>query len=250
MASNETHQKIDSNDQLDGQLTEDTIMTVDKLGMKFGQKTVFQGLTFTLKRGEFLSVLGENGIGKTTLIRILLQQLRPTAGEVSFLASRSQVTIGYVPQFRNVDTEYPLTVQDFVGLALHDHLTPWWSKHEKQRLNQVLHETDLTRIVHTPLGRVSGGELQKAYLAQALIRQPQFLILDESTASLDNNMKFELLDLVKQYQQQTQAAVIFVTHDLPLTKKYSTNFLLMQPGPYQLGTIDELNETVLEAAHA
>lgn len=250
MASNETHQKIDLNDRPDSQLTEDTIMTVDKLGMKFGQKTVFQGLTFTLKRGEFLSVLGENGIGKTTLIRILLQQLRPTAGEVSFLPSRSQVTIGYVPQFRNVDTEYPLTVKDFVGLALHDHLTPWWSKHEKQRLNQVLHETDLTRIAHTPLGRVSGGELQKAYLAQALIRQPQLLILDESTASLDNNMKFELLDLVKQYQQHTQAAVIFVTHDLPLTKKYSTNFLLMQPGPYQLGTIDELNETVLEAAHA
>ncbi len=166
------------------------------------------------------------------------------------MPSRAQVTIGYVPQFRNVDAEYPLTVRDFVGLALRDHHTPWWSRAEKVRLNSVLHETDLTRIARTPLGRVSGGELQKAYLAQALIRSPKLLILDESTASLDNNMKFELLDLVKQYQDETDAAVLFVTHDLPLTKKYSTNFLLMRPGQYLLGPIADLDENVLEAAHA
>ncbi|GEK28838.1 metal ABC transporter ATP-binding protein [Furfurilactobacillus siliginis] len=227
-----------------------TVLSVDQLAMAFRQKRVFHDLTFDLKQGEFLSVLGENGVGKTTLVQILLGQLRPTAGSVNYYPSRQGVTVGYVPQFRNVDAEYPLTVREFVGLALPNRLTPWWTAAERKQVASTLAMTDLTRIARTPLGRVSGGELQKAYLAQALIRQPQLLMLDESTASLDNNMKYELLELVKNYQEQTNAAVLFVTHDLPLTKQYSTNFLLMQPGQYQTGTIAELDENVVEAAHA
>ncbi|GKT03054.1 metal ABC transporter ATP-binding protein [Furfurilactobacillus sp. WILCCON 0119] len=226
------------------------LVSVEQLTMRFPNKTVFTDLSFQVRPGEFLSILGENGVGKTTLIRLLLGQLRPTTGQVTYLPERRAVNVGYVPQFRNVDAEYPLTVRDFVGLALPTRLVPWWSAGERAQIEHALVQTDLTKIAQTPLGKVSGGELQKAYLAQALIREPQLLILDESTASLDNNMKYELLDLVQQYQLRTQAAVVFVTHDLPLTQQYSTNFLLMEPGRYRQGDIHDLKETVLEAAHA
>lgn len=227
-----------------------SLLSVEDLAMTFPNKAVFKNLSFTLHQGEFLSILGENGVGKTTLIRILLHQLRQTSGSVIWHPNRASVTIGYVPQFRNIDAEYPLTVRDFVGLALDHNWRPWWRHAEKQRINETIATTDLTRIARTPLGKVSGGELQKAYLAQALIRKPQLLILDESTASLDNNMKYELLNLVKRYQQETQAAVLFVTHDIPLTKTFSSHYLLMQAGGYQLGQVADLKESVLEAAHA
>lgn len=197
---------------------------------------MFADLSFVINKGEFLVVVGENGVGKTTLIRALLGQLKPRRGSIQLAPG---TRIGYVPQFRNLDREYPLAVRDFVALNLPPRPWPWLSRAERARVGDLLTATDLTRLADRPLGRASGGEKQRAYLAQALVQRPQLLILDESTASLDNEMKYDLLNLVERFRKQG-LAVLFVTHDWELARHYGTHYLHLTPGGYSTGAIADL----------
>ena len=219
----------------------DLILEAHDLWEDFSEKQVLNNLSFKLKRGTFLSIVGENGVGKTTLIKIILGQLKPTKGTIEFFPNRKAVKIGYVPQFRNIGDEYPLSVKNFVSLNFNGYKIPWLIRHEKARLKQILQQTNLTKIENEPLGQTSGGEKQRAYLAQALINQPDLLILDESTASLDPIAKENLLELVKNLNQKTGVTVISVTHDIPLTKQFSDEFLLLKADGYETGPINDLN---------
>jgi len=219
------------------------------LKLAYGDKPVIQDLNFSLAQGSFTVILGENGVGKTTLVRALLGQLRPQAGSIEFLNDQEPVKLGYVPQFRNVDEEYPLSIREFVALNLYHGWTPWLKKEEQKRVDWAIEQTNLEKIATRQLGQASGGEKQRAYLAQALIEHPNLLILDESTASLDVSMKYELLELVARLQKQQPLSVLFVTHDLPLAKQFADHFLLMEHNKYVTGPIDELAVQDVGAEH-
>lgn len=212
------------------------VVSVEDLNVAYGSHQVITDLSFDVNEGDFLVVIGENGVGKTTLVRALLGLLKPRSGEIDIPASEK---LGYVPQFRNLDEEYPLSIRDFVSLNSRMSVIPWLSKKELAKVDRIIRLTDLTAIADRPLGLASGGEKQRAYLAQALVRSPQLLILDESTASLDNSMKYELLDLVTRFQENG-LSVMFITHDWDLARHYGTRFLHMMPNGYEQGPINEL----------
>lgn len=226
----------------------ENIITVENLSVEFPDKVVFQNVNLTVARGSFLSIVGDNGAGKTTFLRTLLGSLKPTTGSLILTPDRKQLKIGYVPQFRNLTPEYPLSVANFVALGLTGNKLPWLNKKEQAKLAHILEVTDLEGRANARLGKASGGEKQKAYLAQALVDEPDLLILDESTASLDNVVKYELLDLVIRYQATHDVTVIFVTHDLPLAQKYATDYLLIQNGHAINGKISDLDLSKLKLA--
>ncbi len=126
----------------------DLILETHDLWEEFSEKKILNNLSFKLKRGSFLSVVGENGVGKTTLVRIILGQLKPTHGTIKFFPNRKSIRIGYVPQFRNIDDEYPLSVKNFVALSFSGYKLPWLSRQERQQLKLVLQETDLEKIAN------------------------------------------------------------------------------------------------------
>ncbi len=212
------------------------VVSVEDLNVAYGNHQVISDLSFTVNEGDFMVVIGENGVGKTTLVRALLGLIKPHSGEIDVPASN---LIGYVPQFRNIDEEYPLSIRDFVSLNVKKTGFPWLSKKERAKVDRMIRMTDLTAIADRPLGLASGGEKQRAYLAQALLRSPKLLILDESTASLDNEMKYELLDLVTRFQQEN-LSVMFITHDWDLARHFGTRYLQMIPNGYSEGPINEL----------
>lgn len=214
------------------------VISVEDLNVAYGNYQVITDLSFTVNEGDFMVVIGENGVGKTTLVRALLGLLKPRSGEIDIPANTK---VGYVPQFRNIDEEYPLSIRDFVSLNSGKGIIPWLNKWERARVDRMIRMTDLTAIADRPLGLASGGEKQRAYLAQALLQSPQLLILDESTASLDNEMKYELLDLVTRFQQDN-LSVMFITHDWDLARHFGTRFLQMKPNGYNEGPINELPE--------
>lgn len=182
-------------------------------------------------------IVGDNGVGKTTLIKTILGDLVPKSGKINL---SKDIKIGYVPQFRNVSNDYPLSIADFVALNLTKTWHPWLNKDEKQKLRKILISTNLLKIKDQSLGRSSGGEKQRAYLAQALIKSPNLLILDESTASLDNQAKYDLLDLVK-FLQKNGLSVIFITHDWNLAKHYGKHFLKLKSNKVEFGRIEDLS---------
>lgn len=220
-----------------------SIVTVNDLTVAYGNHQVIDNLSFNINQGDFLVVIGENGVGKTTVVRSMLGFIKPQKGEIII---SPQTKIGYVPQFRNIDQEYPLSIRDFIALNVQHSFLPWLRTSERQRVDEIISQTNLQKVADRPLGLASGGEKQRAYLAQALLSNPSLLILDESTASLDNEMKYELLDLVTRFQQQG-LSVMFVTHDWDLAQHYGTRFLQMTRDGYLTGPINELPRPEKEA---
>ncbi|CAJ1178732.1 zinc iron ABC transporter, ATP-binding protein [Companilactobacillus paralimentarius DSM 13238 = JCM 10415] len=200
------------------------MIKVENLSKRFGNQLVFENLNFQINDGDFISLVGPNGSGKTTLVKIIIGLEKPSSGTIQ----TSSQTIGYVPQFRNVDSDYPLSIEQFIRLNLKVTLNPEKRRQNNLLIKTILKRTGLTEIKDRPLGLASGGEKQKAYLAQALLNDPKILILDESTASLDVEVKTQLMDLVQELNHKYHITVIFITHDYDLTKKYTKKALLFK----------------------
>lgn len=224
-------------------MTEQPILDIQNLGVRFPDKTVLKNIQWTIEKGDMISLIGVNGAGKTTLIRAILHQLKPTSGKI--ITTPKQIEYGYVPQFRNVDPDYPLSIKSFVGLTRLNHHLPFYLPKEHQALIQVLRRTNLVQIQNSRLGKASGGEKQRAYLAQALINDPDLLILDESTASLDVQAKNELMQLVQSLNEKDRLTVIFITHDFELAKQYTKKFAFLHDGHLDTGAIGELTDDFL-----
>ncbi|USQ68588.1 ATP-binding cassette domain-containing protein [Companilactobacillus allii] len=212
------------------------------LTKKFGKQLVFQNVNFKINDGEFISLVGPNGSGKTTLVKIIMGMEKKTSGEL--LMDKTQV--GYVPQFRNIDIDYPLDIESFVRLNLKFTMNPKKRSEDNERIKQILEKTRLTKLRKRPLGLASGGEKQKAYLAQALLNDPKILILDESTASLDVEVKMQLMDLVQELNEKLKLTVIFITHDYALTKKYTHRALFFENNTIKPINVDEISEDMFE----
>lgn len=211
-------------------------LKVSNLTLKFNHKTIFKNISFSLKDGSTTALIGPNGTGKTTLIKILMGLLPPTSGQFQF---SSNVKLGYTPQFRNIDKEYPLSIRSFIALN-----TPFFkTARVKNALNWQIEQMHLQDIQSVRMGEASGGQKQRAYLAQTLLDQPNMIILDEATASLDPVAKNELMDLIKHLNEKYQMTVLFVSHDIPLTKKYMNNYLYLNDGKITQGKMKDFKET-------
>jgi len=219
------------------------LIEAKNLTKRFGNQLVFQNVNFKINQGDFLSLIGPNGSGKTTLVKILMGLEPKTSGELNF---DHKQTIGYVPQFRNIDNDYPLSIEAFIRLNLKFTFSPTKRHQNDQLIQEILEKTGLTDLKDRPLGLASGGEKQKAYLAQALLNEPKILILDESTASLDVEVKMQLMDLVAELNKKYQLTVIFITHDYELTKKYTTKALFFQNKTLKEIPISHISEKMFE----
>jgi zinc/manganese transport system ATP-binding protein len=231
-------------------------LDVNHVSVDLGGRRVIHDLSFQVKHGEFLGILGPNGAGKTTLFRVLLELLRPTEGTVH-VRGRSGMdqetngvstlkgiaTIGYVPQARQIDPELPMQVRDFVSLGLPHPFRFWLSRHDKETVQSAMELTDCARFAHQPIGKLSGGERQRAYLAQALVRSPQILLLDEPTSNLDPGAQEAMAAVVHQFCRSQGISVLFISHDVNLIARYADRILYITPGHYAVGTVDEVMRT-------
>ncbi|WP_334352614.1 metal ABC transporter ATP-binding protein [Companilactobacillus sp. HBUAS56257] len=213
------------------------------LTKRFGNQLVFQNVNFTINDGDFLSLIGPNGSGKTTLVKIIMGLEKKSGGEL--LVDHKQV-IGYVPQFRNIDIDYPLNIEQFVRLNLKFTLSRKKRRQDNELIKTILEKTGLSKLKDRPLGLASGGEKQKAYLAQALLNEPKVLILDESTASLDVEVKMQLMDLVKELNEKENLTVIFITHVYDLTKKYTHRALFFKDQTLKEVDVADVSEDMFD----
>jgi ABC-type Mn/Zn transport systems, ATPase component len=219
------------------------VIEAKNLTKKFGKQLVFENVNFKINDGEFISLVGANGSGKTTLVKILMGLEKKTSGEI--IIDKKQ-TIGYVPQFRNIDLDYPLDIEQFIRLNLKMTLSPTKRRQNNELVQNILKRTHLTNLKGRPLGLASGGEKQKAYLAQSLLNDPKILILDESTASLDVEVKVQLMDLVQELNKKDNLTVIFITHDYELSQKYTKRALLFEDKTIKQIGIEDVSEDMFE----
>lgn len=195
---------------------QDKYIELKDITLTFDNRTILKGVNLTLNRGDFMLVVGANGGGKTSLIRVMLGLQKPTSGEVLYYDKNFQYTtlaqerVGYLPQKNSLDLRFPISVREVVesGLMGEKNLTK--SEAEK-RVGEMLGVMQLADLQSSPIGEVSGGQFQRALFARAIISNPALLVLDEPTSYLDNFFTQKLYAILQQLSPST--TIVVVTHD-------------------------------------
>jgi zinc/manganese transport system ATP-binding protein len=208
-------------------ITKPSAVEFDQATARLGERTLWRDVTLTVAQGEFVALLGPNGVGKTVLLKVILGLVPLTAGEVRVLgldprAARSQV--GYLPQGRGFDQSVRVRGTDIVSLGLEG---PRWGvplpgrrlfrPHDQgpaERVKEVIELVGASGYADRPIGSLSGGEQQRLLIAQAIVHRPALLLLDEPLASLDYSKRTAITDLVGRISREQAMTVIMVTHDV------------------------------------
>lgn len=163
---------------------------------------------------DFIGVIGPNGGGKTTLLKVILGLLKPKKGKVIYHIKESKPLIGYLPQNNKFDKEFPITVESVVlsGLQVKKGWFKSYSKVDKKLARKTLEQINMLRYRNKILSELSGGELQRVLLARALVSSPQMLILDEPDTYVDNKFESELYNLLQELNNRM--TIILVSHDI------------------------------------
>lgn len=206
---------------------------------------LWRGLSLDVAPGEFLAVLGGNGVGKTTLLRVLLGQLPALSGEVRVLGApprRGNPRVGYVPQQRGFDPHLPVRGIDLVRLGLDGHRwgLRWPSQRAHSRVEAAIEAVAATPYATEPVGRLSGGEQQRLRVAQALVSEPVLLLADEPLVSLDPASQRQVSALLDARRRGAGTAVVVVTHEINPLLPYADRILYLTGGDWATGAPDEI----------
>ena len=217
-----------------------TELNIKNLTYSIGDKTILDNISFSVSSGDVVAVVGKNGVGKTTLLNNILEKLNKT-NEITLVGENP--TLGYVPQFRQIDEELPLSAKDFVSLPIQKGFLPWLSKKEKESIKNALSLTNSIKLENKSIGTLSGGEKQRVFLAQALVNKPNLLLLDEFTSNLDKTSEMECMTLVKEITKKENIITLCITHELSLLdEKYADKILYLEEGCFKFMSIADYNK--------
>lgn len=201
------------------------IVTFEGVSFTYGGPTVLDQVDLAVEEGEFLGLVGPNGGGKSTLLKILLGLLEPTAGQVLVLGqnpARARRDLGYVPQFAAFPRDFPISAGEVVlqGRLCPARLLGSYRAADREFARQALKETGVWELRGRPIGSLSGGQLQRVLISRALATQPRLLILDEPTASIDPRAEKDIFDLLKELK--ARMTILVVSHDIGFISQYVT----------------------------
>lgn len=197
---------------------------VRDVSFAYNGNTVLEDVTFSVPRGEFLALLGPNGGGKTTLLKLLVGLLRPATGTIRLLGSEGigavLSRVGYVPQDTNVNKDFPATVEDVVLMGRLGPLRWLGRSNSEDRVAawEALERMGLKDLARRRLGELSQGQRQRVLVARALATSPELLLLDEPTASVDPSAQNAFYELLRELNRRT--TIIVVSHDLSAVSSY------------------------------
>lgn len=203
------------------------VVSFERVSFSYREDPVLLSVTFRILAGEFVSVVGPNGGGKTTLLRLILGMARPDAGTVRVFGSppeRARPRVGYVPQFTRFDPLFPVTVLDVVlmgrvgGYALGP-----YRREDHEAAGEALARVGLAELRRRPFAALSGGQRQRVLISRALATQPELLLLDEPTASVDRAATAKLYELL--VRLSADLTILLVSHDLGIVSRFVSGVL-------------------------
>lgn len=190
------------------------LLVVEDVTFGYERERILDHVSLTVRNGDFLAILGPNGGGKTTLLKVMLGLIQPWSGRVERRVSRRHGALGYVPQFAGFDRDYPLSVEEVVRLGRLGRRGRFsrWRPEDHRAVARELERFRLGNLARTPIGDLSGGQLQRTLIARALAADPEVLFLDEPLASIDAESRDTLIETLDHLHRTIP--VVLVTHDL------------------------------------
>ncbi len=221
------------------------IIVANDLTVGFPGKTVWKGASFNIARGEFVAIIGPNGAGKTTLIRLLLGLQQHAGGSIAVFGApprRGNARIGYVPQRHSIDAEVTTEALELVRLGFSG--GHWgmslFAKDDYEAAWEALKAADAEGLAHRSLGELSGGELQRVFLAEALVSEPDLLLLDEPLSNLDIRRERELVQLVDRVVRSRNVTALLIAHNINPLLPVLDKVIYMANGRIRIGTPEEV----------
>ncbi len=228
-------------------MVDDVVAELTGARLAFGDRVLWDHLDLTVRAGEFIAVLGPNGTGKTSLLKVLLGQLPLSAGTATVgghLIETGSERIGYVPQHRSVDRGLSIRGRDLVGLGYDGHrwgVTSLRDRSAKRNaVQRALQQVNGVQLGGVPVGVMSGGEMQRIRIAQALAADPVLLLCDEPLLNLDPANARLVSALIDQRRREADTAVLFVTHEVNPVLPYVDRVLYLVDGRFRVGTVEEV----------
>ncbi|SDO41988.1 zinc/manganese transport system ATP-binding protein [Nakamurella panacisegetis] len=225
------------------------VVELEKATLAFGDRTLWSDLDLIIESGQFVAVLGANGAGKTSLLKVLLGEQSLNSGTVRIAGSpvrRGSDVVGYVPQRVGIDSGVMVKARDVVRMGLDGHRwglpVQFGAKRRAMRrtIDEMLAAVGATAFADAPVSMLSGGELQRIRIAEALACDPDLLICDEPLAALDLRHQQEVAALIDRRRREHDTAVIFVTHEINPILPYVDQVLYLAGGRFRLGPPDEV----------
>lgn len=216
----------------------ETIIKVENLGFDYGEGWVFHKLDLEIPKGDFVAVIGANGAGKSTLMKMLANVIPPTAGEIYYYGQPIEKftewhKIGYVAQNPvRMQRNFPISVEEVVSLGLLDGSIglPFFSSEQKARVKELLAQFQLENLRHRKIGELSGGQKQRVFLARAMVKKPEILLLDEPATGIDTSSKEALYAMLKRINSEQGVTIIMISHDLELAAEAAKSALCINHG--------------------
>lgn len=218
------------------QLT-DPLIVLEKVCLSYDNREVLRGIDLVVSRGDFVVITGPNGGGKTSMLRVMLKLLSPTSGHVRYYRGGEEVDhlkIGYLPQKNAIDSRFPITVSEVVASGLYSsglrrgRLTGAW----QLRIEETLELLGIEELASRSIGRLSGGQLQRALLGRAIISRPELLVLDEPLSYIDEAFGVRIYSLLERLSHET--TVVMVTHRPSKASSMATQMLYVDRGQFGL----------------
>lgn len=191
---------------------------LENVSVYFSEVCALENINLNIYKNDFLGIIGPNGGGKTTLLKVLLGLIKPSSGTVTFSENMS---IGYVPQFTAFDRTFPVDVLDVVLMGTLNKSTSLFHRYSPddiEKAEKLMGKLDILKYKKKQIGQLSGGQLQKTLIARALVSEPPILLLDEPTSNIDSHFKSEIHNLLKDINKDV--TVVMVTHDIGVLSSY------------------------------
>lgn len=210
------------------QISNDLLLVARNLSFDYARQPILKNVSFEIRKGTFTGIIGPNGGGKTTLLKLLMGFLQPKSGTI--LLTDPKPKIAYVPQSLRLDRDFPITSLEVVLMGLLSEL-PWhgqFSESHKKRAADAIARMGLAPFAHARFGSLSGGQAQRILIARALVSNPDLLLLDEPTASVDPHAEQEIFRTLSELRDQL--TLLMVTHDLNQALLNVDDFLCVRGG--------------------
>jgi zinc transport system ATP-binding protein len=200
-----------------------TLLTIEDLQIKYDNTIILENVNFEIKEKSFITIIGPNGGGKTTLIKAIIGFIDPTQGTIT---TSKNLKIGYVPQKNSFEEEFPINVKTVILSGIlnkHIKLFHSYSKSNKETLNNILKKLNIEKLKYKQINELSGGELQKVLLARAIISNPNLLILDEPFSNIDVSSTKEYYKILENLSETM--SVLMISHDIGVIASYTDDVI-------------------------
>lgn len=217
------------------------ILKCNDLYVKYDGREAVEGLTFNVARGDYLCIIGENGSGKSTVVKALLGLVKPDRGSIEFFGDVRRRGIGYLPQQTAIQRDFPASVSEVVltGCIPRKKMIPFYGAAERHRALEAMERIGITDLSSRPYRELSGGQQQRALLARAICAADELILLDEPVSGLDPDASAEMYSIIDDLNKKGGVTVIMVSHDMEAVRRRATHVLHMRNEPLFFGKAED-----------